>query len=110
MHIIHIKRIEEALQQARDKQRNHRGNPLSEASIEAKACIDCFEFVLGQCKEIPVTTDYSGKTAEELMAGIPDIEIRRLTARLAVKTGVFTEEEAREFYKLEEEEDPLDCN
>ena len=51
MHIIDIKRISEALREAKDKQRMNEGNPLSEASIEARACIECFSFVLECCKK-----------------------------------------------------------
>ncbi len=49
MHIIETKRIKDALQQAYDKQRKHADSPMSEASIEARACIECFEFVLEHC-------------------------------------------------------------
>lgn len=49
MHSIDIKRIEEALQQARDKLRQNEDSPLSEASIEARTSIGCLEFVLKSC-------------------------------------------------------------
>lgn len=52
MHIIDIKLIEEALQQAKDKLRNNENRPMSEAAIEAKACIDCFEYVLKNCLKL----------------------------------------------------------
>lgn len=51
MTTIDIKPIEEALKQAKDKLRNHANKPLSEPYIEAKACIECFEWVLELCRE-----------------------------------------------------------
>lgn len=51
---INIKRIQSALQSARDKQRKHAGNGLSEASIEARVCIEIFTFILEECIKPPV--------------------------------------------------------
>ena len=46
-------KIETALREANDKLRKNSNRPMSEACIEARACIDCFKFVLSCLHEPP---------------------------------------------------------
>lgn len=52
MTIIDRKYIDEALRMAYDKLLKNADNPMSEASIEARTAIDCFEYVLEHCISI----------------------------------------------------------
>lgn len=54
MTIINKAAIEIALKLAQNKLRTYENNKLNEGYIEAKAAIDCFNYVLENCKEVYV--------------------------------------------------------
>lgn len=56
MAYINKKMVEAALNQAKAKLEKHKDGPLSEAYIEAKASVDCFEYVLRICGDVNQNT------------------------------------------------------